>query len=106
MNTILQADALLRQHHAGAGEIALIAQLGRWDPDGRKRPRPLEAVQTAHVEPVGLVDHAHHQFGLSSVNEVWRHARRLNFVDDPIPVAHGFDRDGRPRFALGPEIVG
>ena len=44
------------------------------------------------------MDVAHHDLGLGGVSEQWNAAGLLDLVDDPVPVAHGFEGD---RGALG-----
>src|SRR5262249_2993490 len=54
---------------------------------GRERARLLQAVEPADVEFVCLVDLPHHQLRLARMDEPRNTPRRLNLIDDPIPVA-------------------
>jgi len=97
VDAILELRALADEHHARAGQVALVAQLARGDPDRREGTVALELIEPADVELIGLVDLAHHQFRLAGVDELGHAAGGLNLVDDPIPIAdclHG-DRGAR-----------
>src|SRR5918994_48936 len=97
VNPIFELRALADEHHARAWKVALIAELARGNPDRREGTVALKLIEPSDVELIGLVDLAHHQFRLASVHELGHAARRLDLVDDPIPIAdrlHG-DRGAR-----------
>jgi hypothetical protein len=61
----------------------------------------LELIEPADVELIGLVDLAHHEFGLASVDEPGDATGGLDLVDDPIPIANRLDRHrGTPLTSL------
>jgi hypothetical protein len=101
VNAILELGALADEHHPGPRQVALVAQLAPRNPDGGERAGALELIESADVEFIGLVDLAHHEFGLARVHEPGDAPSGLDLVDDPIPIAHGLDRHrGAPLTSL------
>ena len=92
---VLQSRALAGEHQPGAGQLAQVAQIGGRDPHRGQRVGALQPIQSVHVQFVGLVDQTHHEFGLARVNQQRVQSRLLDLADDPVPVARGFDGDGR-----------
>jgi len=56
--------------------------------------------QPVGIQLVGLVDQAHHQLGLGGMGQERLAAGGLDLIDDPVPVADGFQRHRRPRREL------
>jgi hypothetical protein len=98
VNSILKLSALPDEHHPGARQITLVPQFARRNPYGRERAVPLQAIETSHVEPIGLVDLSHHQRRLPRVHELGDATRCLDLIDNPIPVADGLHGDRRAAF--------
>ena len=92
VNAILELGALADEHHPRPRQIALVAQLARGNPDGWECAGALELIEPSDVEFIGLVDLAHHEFGLAGVHEPGDTTGGLDLVDDPIPIANGLDR--------------
>ena len=58
MDTILDLRPLSRRHHARTEQLAGSAQVSIGNPDRRKRPGPLESVQTVGIQLVVFFDGA------------------------------------------------
>src|SRR4030095_11478656 len=105
VNAIFELRALADEHHARARQVTLIAQLARGNPDRGQGPVALELIEPADVEPIGLVDLAHHQFRLAGVHELGPAAGWLHLVDDSIPVADRLHRDWRARLTSRQKLL-
>jgi hypothetical protein len=90
--------------HPRAGELAFVADLVRWDPDGGEGAIVLQDGQAVGIDLVGLVNVAHHDLGLGGMGQAWEASGLFDFVDDQIPIADGFEGDGSSRRELGTEI--
>jgi len=109
VDAVLEHGADLGEGHAGAGELALVSQIGGWDPDGGKGAQVEQGGQAGGVELIGLVDVAHHGLGLGGVGQQGQAASLLDLIDDPIPVADGLQGDrgaGREPGKEGPDGAG
>ena len=89
--------------HAGARELAFVTQVTGWDPNGGQCAVVKQGSQSVGVELVGLMDMGHHFFGEVSVGEQGEAACGFNLVDDPVPVADGFQSDRSAFGKLGEE---
>ena len=103
VDAVLEHGADLGEGHAGAGELALVSQIGGWDPDGGKGAQVEQGGQAGGVELIGLVDVAHHGLGLGGVGQQGQAASLLDLIDDPIPVADGLQGDRGARREPGEE---
>ena len=103
VDPVLEQGADLGEGHAGAGELALIAQVAGRDPDGGEGTQVEQGGQAGGVELVGLVDVAHHGLGLGGVGQQRQAVGLLNLIDDPIPVADGFQGNQGAGRKLGEE---
>src|SRR4029453_6936953 len=101
VTAILELRALPHEHHPRPRQVALVAQLARRNPDRRERAGALELIEPRDLELIGLIDLAHHEFGLAGVHEPGDATGGLDLVDDPIPITNGLDRHrGAPPTAL------
>ena len=96
VNPILELRALPDQHHPSPRQVALVPELAGRNPDRGQRARSLQPVQPPGVELVRLVDLPHHELRLARMHELGHTARRLDLVDDPVPVADRLHRDRGP----------
>jgi hypothetical protein len=94
---------VLGEGHPGARQLSLVPDVGRGDPDGGELAEVEQGGQALGVELVGLVDVAHHDLGLGCVSQEGNAASLLDLIDDPVPVAHGLQSDGRALGELGEE---
>ncbi len=103
MDAVLEHRADLGEGHAGAGQLTFVAEIAGWDPDGRESAEVEQGAQAVGVELVGLVDVGHHGLSFGGVGQERNAAGLLDLVDDPIPVADGFQGDGGAFWELGEE---
>ena len=87
--------------HAGAGQLPFITKRGGWNPNGGELAQVEQGGQPLGIELVGLVDVAHHDFGLGGVGQQGKAAGVFDLVDNPIPVADRFQGDRRAFRELG-----
>jgi hypothetical protein len=109
VDPVLEQGADLGEGHAGARELALIAQVAGRDPDGREDTQVEQGGQAGGVQLIGLVDVAHHGLGLGGVGKQGEAASLFDLIDDPIPVADGLQGDrgaGRELGEEGPDGAG
>ena len=57
------------------------------------------------VKPICFVHSGHHQFGFSSIHELWQHAGCFHFIDNPIPVTDCFHCHGGTLFMMLKEVL-
>ena len=109
VDAVLEHGADLGEGHAGAGQLALIAQVAGRDPDGGEGAEVEQGGQAGGVELIGLVDVAHHGLGPGGVGQQGQAAGLFDLVDDPIPVADSLQGDrsaGRELGEEGPDGTG
>ena len=93
---VLELRALPDQHHPSPRQVALVPELPGRNPNRGQRARARQPVQPPGVERVRFVDLPHHELRLAGMHELGHTARRLDLVDDPVPVADRLHRDRGP----------
>ena len=119
VHAVLQSRSHLGQGHTGAGQLALIPDLSRGDPDGGERSEVLEDGQPLRIELIRLMHVPHHLLRHLGVRQEREASGLFDLIDDPhrpgvlpgVPVAHGFQghrrsfREPREKGPDGPGLV-
>jgi hypothetical protein len=93
VDAMFERSTQIAQRHAGAQQLALVAQFAGRNPALRQGSVAQQDGQALGVEGVCLVGLAHALLGFDGVGQMGPVSGLLHGIDNPVPVAGGFDGD-------------
>ena len=97
MDTILKFSPYAYQYHAHTGELPLVTQFPRRDPDCGQSAITRQNSQSSGIKFISLIYLTHHKLSLACMYQRRSMPRFFHFIKQPVPVTGALDSNGRAR---------